>query len=152
MPLRPACYVASPLGFTEAGRIYYRDVYLPALAEVVDPVDPWSWVTSHDLSEAVATGRERELMLSIGRRNIEAIRRCSLLAAYLDGQELDAGTVAELGFAAGVGLRCFGVRTDLRGHGEASTAVNLQVEAFVRESGGHICGSLAELVDVLAAA
>ena len=41
-PARPRCYVASPLGFTEAGRRYYADVYLPALAEVVTPVDPWT--------------------------------------------------------------------------------------------------------------
>jgi hypothetical protein len=40
--LGPRCYVASPLGFTEAGRCYYGDVYLPALNSVVTPVDPWS--------------------------------------------------------------------------------------------------------------
>ena len=39
---RARCYVASPLGFTEAGRDYYARVYLPALAEVVEPVDPWT--------------------------------------------------------------------------------------------------------------
>ena len=27
---RPRCYVASPLGFTAAGRHWYREVYLPA--------------------------------------------------------------------------------------------------------------------------
>ena len=132
--------------------MYYRDIYLPALAEVVDPVDPWSWVSDQDLSEAAAAGRERELLLSIGRRNIEAIQRCSLLAAHLDGQELDSGTVAELGFATGRGLRCFGLRTDIREHGEAGTTMNLQVESFILESGGRICTSLEELVAALAAA
>jgi nucleoside 2-deoxyribosyltransferase len=152
MPLRPTCYVASPLGFTEAGRAYYREVYIPALAEVVEPVDPWSWVSSEDLSKAAAAGRERELLLSIGRQNIEAIRRCSVLVAYLDGQELDSGTAAELGFAVGSGLHCFGLRTDIREHGEAGTIVNLQVESFILESGGRICASLEALVGALATA
>src|SRR3954454_21843897 len=39
---RPRCYIASPLGFSEAGRYYYSEVYLRGLARVVDPVDPWS--------------------------------------------------------------------------------------------------------------
>jgi nucleoside 2-deoxyribosyltransferase len=66
-----------------------------------------------------------------------------------DGQELDAGTVAELGYGAALGLRCFGLRTDLRQTGEAGARVNLQVEAFVLDSGGAIAGSLTELVVML---
>lgn len=147
---RPRCYVASPLGFTEAGRLYYADVYLPALAGVVEPVDPWSLTVQWEIDQAVAAGRERDLALEIGRRNSEAIRGCTLLAAHLDGQEADAGTVAELGYAAGLGLTCFGLRTDLRQSGEVGVAVNLQVEAFVLESGGRIVDSLDELVRALA--
>jgi nucleoside 2-deoxyribosyltransferase len=143
------CYIASPLGFTEAGRSYYESVYLPALAEVVDPVDPWSLTTAMEVEKARAGGREREMALEIGRRNAEAIRGCELLAAHLDGQELDSGTVAEVGFAAGLGIRCFGIRTDLRQSGEPGVAVNLQVEHFVAESGGRIAGSLEELIGLL---
>ncbi|MEA2404158.1 MAG: hypothetical protein QOE08_805 [Thermoleophilaceae bacterium] len=143
------CYVASPLGFTEAGRSYYESVYLPALAEVVEPVDPWSLTTAMEVEKARASGREREMALEIGRRNAEAIRGCELLVAHLDGQELDSGTVAELGFAAGLGIRCFGLRTDLRQSGEPGVAVNLQVEAFVAESGGEIVGSLEEFTALL---
>jgi transketolase len=40
--MRPRCYVASPLGFTAAGRLWNDQVLLPALREVVDPVDPWA--------------------------------------------------------------------------------------------------------------
>ena len=100
---RPRCYVASPLGFSEAGRHYYRAVYLPALATVVTPVDPWALTTEDEMAEAADPLREREMLLSVGCRNIDAIRSCSVLAAYLDGQELDSGTVAELGFAAVAG-------------------------------------------------
>jgi nucleoside 2-deoxyribosyltransferase len=149
---KPRCYVASPLGFSEAGRHYYRTVYLPALERVVDPVDPWAWISPDEVTAARAAERERDLMLAIGTKNIAAIRTSNLLAAYLDGQELDSGTVAEVGFAAGIGIACFGLRTDLRQNGEISTAVNLQVEAFVLRSGGRISSSLDELVNDLAEA
>ncbi len=149
---RPRCYVASPLGFTEAGRHYYESVYLPALAAVVEPVDPWSLTTAMEVEKARAAGRERELALEIGRRNAEAIRGCEMLVAHLDGQELDSGTAAEVGFAAGLGITCFGLRTDLRQSGEAGVAVNLQVEGFIEQSGGRITASLEELTGLLRAA
>jgi len=148
-PDLPRCYVASPFGFTEAGREYYRRVYLPALSTVVDAVDPWALTSEAELSAAVAEGRQSEIAVTIGRRNAEAIRSCALLAAYLDGQEPDSGTVSELGFAAGLGLACFGLRSDLRRNGEAGAALNLQVQAFIIDSGGTLAAGLQELVDAL---
>jgi nucleoside 2-deoxyribosyltransferase len=137
------------LGFTEAGRHYYTGVYLPALAAVVDPVDPWALTGEQEIVAARAAGREHELALQIGRRNIDAIRSCSLLVAYLDGQEPDSGTVAEIGFAAGLGLPCFALRTDIRQSGEPGVSVNLQVETFIVDSGGQIATSLDALVSAL---
>ncbi|MEA2441412.1 MAG: hypothetical protein QOH76_2836 [Thermoleophilaceae bacterium] len=148
----PRCYVASGLGFTDAGAHYYEHVYLPALRTVVTPVDPWSLSTAQEVAEARAAKRERDLALEIGRRNAEAIRSCALLVAHLDGQELDAGTAAEVGFASALGLRCFGLRTDLRQNGEPGVSVNLQVEHFVVASGGSLCTSLDELLGALAEA
>ena len=145
-PARPRCYVASPLGFTEAGRHWYREVYLPALAEVVEPVDPWALTSPAEVQTALREGREAELCREIGARNTRALRTCTLLVALLDGQELDAGTVAELGYGAALGLTCFGLRTDLRQTGEAGAHCNLQVEAFVLESGGEILDSVPGLV------
>jgi nucleoside 2-deoxyribosyltransferase len=145
----PRCYVASPLGFTEAGRDYYRRVYLPRLATVVSPVDPWALTSEAEYGTAIAEGRQREMALRIGRRNSQAIRSCELLVAYLDGQEPDSGTVAELGYGAALGLVCFGLRSDLRRHGEEGVALNLQLEAFVIESGGQVVAGLDELVDVI---
>lgn len=149
---RPRCYLASPLGFTEAGRHYHARVYLPALAAVVDPVDPWSLTAPEELAAAEAEGRLGELALTIGRRNAEAIRSCALLAAVLDGQEVDSGTAAEVGYAAALGIRCFGLRSDLRQSGEPGVAVNLQLEAFIRDSGGAVVTTLDELVAALTAA
>ncbi|MGO9956611.1 MAG: nucleoside 2-deoxyribosyltransferase [Solirubrobacteraceae bacterium] len=146
---RPRCYIASPLGFTEAGRDYYKRVYLPALGAVVEPVDPWALTTAGEVAGAAASGRQRELALAIGERNLDAIRSCALLAAFLDGQEPDSGTVAELGYGAALGLTCVGLRTDLRNSGEDGVRLNLQVEALIAVSGGRIAGSLAELVEAL---
>ena len=135
----PRCYIASPLGFTEAGRYYQREVFLPALARVVEPVDPWELATEKEAADA----------LEIARRNADAIRSCTMLAALLDGQEPDAGTVAEVGFAAALGLRCFGLRSDFRQSGEPGVSVNLQVEGFIVESGGAVVSTLEELVRAL---
>jgi nucleoside 2-deoxyribosyltransferase len=140
---RPRCYVASPLGFTESGRWYYTHVYLPALKNVVDPVDPWSH------AESVAGKLSADAVRAIGTRNAAAIRSSAVLAALLEGQELDAGTAAEIGFAAALGIPCCGLRTDLRQTGELGARVNLQVEAFIVASGGVIVHSLDDLVDAL---
>ena len=151
MTARPRCYVASPLGFTEAGRDYCARVYLPALAQVVEPVDPWALATADEFAVAAAQGidAQRALALEVGRRNAGAIRSCTLLAAYLEGQEPDSGTVVEVGYACGVGLTCFGLRSDSRQAGEPGVALNLQVEALIVDSGGVIVGSLDALVAAL---
>lgn len=146
---RRRCYVASPLGFTEAGRRYYTETLISALARVVDPVDPWALTEKHEVE---AGGHRRDFWLEVGQRNAEAIDSCELLAAVLDGQEVDSGTASEVGYAAASGLTCFGLRTDLRQSGEPGMAVNLQVEYFIERSGGRIAGSLEELVAALAAA
>jgi nucleoside 2-deoxyribosyltransferase len=148
----PRCYVASPLGFNEAGLHYYREVYLPALAQVVEPLDPWAHTEPAEIERARADGRLRELWLAAGRRNLELIASASLLAAWLDGQEVDSGTATEIGYAAGVGVRCFGLRSDVRHAGEEEMAVNLQVETTIEVSGGYVVGTLAELVAALSAA
>jgi nucleoside 2-deoxyribosyltransferase len=148
----PRCYIASPLGFTEAGRDYYARVYLPALTAVVSPVDPWTLTTADELEAARVEGRQREITLTVGRRNIEALHSCALLAAHLDGQEADSGTAAEVGYGAAIGLTCFGLRTDLRQSGEDGAALNLQVETFIVESGGRIAETLDDLVAALAVA
>jgi nucleoside 2-deoxyribosyltransferase len=149
---RPRCYVASPFGFTDAGRHYYREVFLPALERVVEVVDPWALTSADEIAQARAEGRERAFALTIGERNADAIRTAELIVASLEGQEPDSGTVAEIGFGAALGIPCYALRTDMREAGEPGVRVNLQVESFVALNGGKICSSLEELVDALAAA
>lgn len=147
---RRRCYVASPLGFTEAGREYYARTMLPALGNVVEVVDPWSLTKPDEFVAAERSNRVREHALRVGQRNLEAIRGCEMLAAVLDGQEADSGTVVEVGYATGLGLRCFGLRSDLRRAGEPGVALNLQVEAIIAHSGGLIVQSLSALLRALA--
>ena len=111
-------------------------------------------IPSVDLSDMGLAGMSERLalMLTAAERNSQAIRSSPLLAAFLDGQEPDSGTVAELGYAAGLGKLCFGLRTDLRQAGEEGALLNIQVESLVLESGGRIVASLSELVAALGAA
>lgn len=148
---RPRAYVASPLGFSEAGRAYYAERYLPALAEHVEPADPWTLSLPHEFDQARQEGREHAFGIEVGARNAEAIRGAQLVVAQLDGQEVDAGTAAEVGYGAALGRPCVAVRSDLRRSGEPGMRVNLQLEAFVELSGGFVAGSLDELVARLAA-
>jgi nucleoside 2-deoxyribosyltransferase len=85
-----------------------------------------------------------------GNADAAAIRGARLLIAHLDGQEVDAGTAAEVGYGAALGLPCLALRSDLRASGEPGMHVNLQLEAFVMLSGGFLAGSLADLVARLA--
>lgn len=148
---RPRAYLASPLGFSEVGRAYYAQRYLPALREHVEPIDPWTLSLPAEFEAARERGRERELGLEVGARNADAIRGAQLLVAHLDGQEVDAGTASEVGYATALGLPCVAVRSDLRASGEPGMRVNLQVEAFVALSGGFVTRSLDELVERLGA-
>jgi nucleoside 2-deoxyribosyltransferase len=147
---RPRCYLASPLGFSEAGRDYYAQRYVPALSEHVEPVDPWTLSLPAEFEAAATAGREHAFGVEVGARNAQAISSAALLIAQLDGQEVDAGTASEVGYAAALGRPCLAVRSDLRSSGEPGMQVNLQLEAFIVLSGGFIAGSLDELVARLA--
>lgn len=143
---RPRCYLASPLGFTDDGARLLREVYLPRLRSVVEPVNPWELTSAEEVRAARGARRRRELWAQIGRRNADAIASSPLLVAYLEGQELDGGTAAEVGYAAALGVRCYGLRSDRRLTGEPDARVNLQVEYFITASGGRIVATLDRLL------
>jgi nucleoside 2-deoxyribosyltransferase len=146
---RPRCYIASPLGFSEATRGYYRDVYLPALAGRVQPIDPWALTSPAEVAQAERDGNSRSFFLEVAERNARAIAGSDLLIAHLDGQEVDCGTAAEIGYAVGLGKPALGVRSDLRQAGEPEMAVNLQVEGLILQSGGFIAAGLDDLLEAL---
>ncbi len=67
------------------------------------------------------------------------IRSCDVVLGVLDGPELDSGTVSEVGFAAGLGKKCYGLRTDFRNSGDFDgIPINLQALYWIESSGGKL--------------
>ena len=88
--------------------------------------------------------------MRIARTNQEAIDRAETVVAVLDGVDVDSGTAAEIGYAFARGKRIVGYRGDFRLAGDNEGAVvNLQVEYFVRASGGTIVTRLADVARAL---
>jgi nucleoside 2-deoxyribosyltransferase len=146
--------VASPLGFTASGRLYWRDVLEPCLrAAGVEPLDPWDaasagwFAAAHALAEPQRTARLVEVNERVGRRNAELIDRSRGVLAVLDGVDVDSGTAAEIGYAMARGRPVVGLRTDLRPGGDnTATPVNLQVAWFIRATGGAVCTDIGQAV------
>lgn len=139
-------YIAGPQVFTPRGRRSVREEVIPALEDAGhEAVFPAELGDEDDLRDALAReGGDRVAALAdwsaaTGRRNREAIERADAVLANLDGADVDSGTAAEVGYAAALGTPVVGYRTDSREAGEnAAVAVNLQVEAFIADSGGRI--------------
>jgi uncharacterized protein (DUF952 family)/nucleoside 2-deoxyribosyltransferase len=140
-------YVASPLGFTDAGRHYLSDVLHPALvAAGLSVHDPWADPTSIVASTvAIPPDDPRShpalgaMNQTLGSLNAAAIAAADGVLAILDGSDVDSGTAAEIGYATGLGIPVVGLRTDIRTSGDnAASVVNLQVEYFIAVSGGRI--------------
>jgi nucleoside 2-deoxyribosyltransferase len=74
------------------------------------------------------------------------------MIAVLDGPDVDSGTAAEIGYAFARGKLVVGYRGDFRLSADNEGGiVNLQVEFFIRESGGDIVSVYTELERSLAA-
>ena len=86
----------------------------------------------------------------MGKRNAEAIRSSDGMIAVLDGVDIDSGTASEIGYAYGLGKLIAGYRGDFRlsADNEGST-VNLQVEYFIRSSGGKIVTTVEDFDKIL---
>jgi nucleoside 2-deoxyribosyltransferase len=152
-------YLAGPLGFSEAGRAFHNGTLIPALVRLsCEVLDPWT-LTDQGKIDAVlkmpygAEKRDawRRLNVEIGGNNRAAIDRCDLVFAVLDGVDVDSGTAAEIGYAFAKGKPILGYRGDFRLSADnEGSIVNLQVEYFIRQSGGEIIAAIAELPAVIA--
>jgi nucleoside 2-deoxyribosyltransferase len=147
-------YLASPLGFSPEWKSY-RDKIKQRLHEigcsVLDPWDPKFHTpiqyahTIQDWSARVAAFKE--IAAQIGRANEDMIRVCDIVLGVLDGPELDSGTASEIGFAAALGKRCYGLRTDFRDSGDFDgIPINLQVLYWIESSGGRLFRRIDEIL------
>jgi nucleoside 2-deoxyribosyltransferase len=151
-------YLAGPLGFSEAGRPFHEGVIIPLLKRPGHTVlDPWKLTDGKKIAGVIAMpyGPEKRrkwaaLNRLMGENNARAIARCDLVFAVLDGADVDSGTAAEIGYAFALGKPILGYRGDFRlsADNEGST-VNLQVEYFIRASGGTIISSLKDFSTAL---
>jgi len=149
-------YVASPLGFNEAGRYWAAEVLHPALtAAGWHVLDPWVDETGA-VAAALARppGPERVEALravsrAIGQRNRRLLGEAGAVLAVLDGPDVDSGTAAEIGWAAARGCPVIGLRTDFRLAEHEAAPVNVGVEDFVLVSGGRLVTTLAAALDAL---
>lgn len=152
-------YLAGPLGFSEAGRSYQYGTLIPALTRLgFEVIDPWK-LTDQNKIDAVAAmpygparrDAWRALDVEIGGSNRAGIDRSDLIVAVLDGSDVDSGTAAEIGYGFAKGKAIVGYRGDFRLSADNDgTIINLQVEYFIRQSGGDIVTTLAELTEALA--
>jgi nucleoside 2-deoxyribosyltransferase len=152
-------YLASPLGFSEAGTRFIRQVLVPELnrlgAEVVNPfdlVDP-KRIQAIGAMPAGASriAAWRSLNAEIGKMNQESIDGCDIVFAVLDGVDVDSGTASEIGYAYAKQKLIVGYRGDFRlSSDNEGGIVNLQVEHFIRASGGTIVSKASEIAGAFA--
>ena len=144
---RARIYLAGPLGFSEAGRHFYNAVLIPFVESLgYEVLDPWTLTDSRKIRavQGMPYGpakREawRTLNLEMGATNRAAIDAERGVVAVLDGPDVDSGTAAEIGYAFARGKLIVGYRGDFRLSADnEGSIVNLQVEYFIRESGGTI--------------
>jgi nucleoside 2-deoxyribosyltransferase len=157
--LKHQVYLAGPLGFSEVGRAFYAETLIPEVRRLgYDVLDPWT-LTDKKKLDAVKNlpyGEARRdawrtLNAEIGGNNRAAIDRCDMVLAVLDGTDVDSGTAAEIGYAFARKKPILGYRGDFRLSADnEGSIVNLQVEYFIRESGGDIVATFAELSSALA--
>lgn len=147
-------YLANPLGFSEAGARFIRQVLTPELArqglELLNPFDLVNPDRINALHVMSAGPQRREswraLNAEIGAGNVAAIDRCDAMLAVLDGSDVDSGTASEIGYAFARGKFIVGYRGDFRSAAEnEGSIVNLQVEYFIRASGGTIVTNVADI-------
>jgi nucleoside 2-deoxyribosyltransferase len=139
-------YLASPLGFSPEWKTY-RDKIKRRLTELGCTIlDPWN-PRFHNIIEEARTIHEwparvtafRNIARQIGKANEDMIRSCDIILGVLDGPELDSGTVSEIGFGAGLGKKCHGLRTDFRDSGDFDgIPINLQVLYWIESSEGKL--------------
>ena len=151
-------YLANPLGFSSLSVL--------ALEKIIESI-PNKWAVYEPFREAKEFGVKiveiesnqtitlqkakiqlQKINAEIGKKNEQAIRNCNLVVAILDGMPEDTGVAAEIGFAYALGKKIIGLRTDFRYAADnLGSAVNIQVEHFIRSSGGIIARSLQEFLE-----
>ncbi len=153
MASKKRIYIASPLGFSEAGRSFMYGRLIPLVESIgLEVIDPWK-LTPQNMIDEIASmpdgpGRKtawKKLNMIIGENNRKGIDASDGLFAVLDGTDVDSGTAAEIGYAFALGKKVTAYRGDFRLSADnEGSRVNIQVEYFIFRSGGVISSTLDE--------
>lgn len=153
-------YLASPLGFSELGRMGLRKM-IDRLSKHFNITEPFTEnapfgseieAILDDEKVDIKTGicQLNAVNMKIGAQNQGLINKSDLVVAILDGPDVDSGTAAEIGYAYAMKKRIFGYRGDFRFSSDnIGSKINLQVEYFIKASGGTIFSTIDELVNAL---
>jgi nucleoside 2-deoxyribosyltransferase len=82
----------------------------------------------------------------IFQANLQALDRCSIMVAILDGTQMDDGTAWKMGYHYSRGRKIIGIRTDFQKAGETNSS---KVNAMIEHSCQAIVGGLDDLVITL---
>jgi nucleoside 2-deoxyribosyltransferase len=136
--------------------MFHTECVIPALKSLGHTLlDPWADQDGAHAISARPVGEERRQAWRVfnsetGRRNQRAIDACDAMFAVLDGTDVDSGTAAEIGYAFAKGKPILGYRGDFRLSADNEGGiVNLQVEFFIRASGGDIIAGMDQLPDAI---
>jgi nucleoside 2-deoxyribosyltransferase len=119
-------------------------------------LDPWADPGNVAAVLALPFGADRrdawqKINPEIGRRNQRLIDECDMIFAVLDGTDVDSGTAAEIGYGFAKRKPILGYRGDFRLSADnEGGVVNLQVEYFIRASGGDIISQISDLPSAVA--
>ena len=144
-------YVASPYGFSEAGRLFLRELYKRLKDSGFEVEDPWDGILGLKQGD-ILKGTEKanhEIAMQIGASNWGKLDTSGVMIAVLDGSDIDSGTAAEVGYFFAKGKRVIGYRGDFRSAGDSGGLVNLQVEWFIECSGGKIYRTIDDTIEAL---
>ena len=146
-------YVAGPLPFTHAGRIYQARVLAPALRLAGFRLTATWGAKAIEIAGRICFDAEedrryiwRGLLNGEWSRGKEAMDRADLVVGVLDGAPPDGRLRAEMEYAHTCGKRLICLSTDLRRSLANPEWREDRAEAIVKETGGAVVTSVAELV------
>jgi len=115
-------YIAGPL-FNEMERAYQQKI-----CDILEGLGHTTWLPQRDC-ELPSEPRE-DWARRVFDQNVEALERCGVVVANLNGMNEDSGTAWEVGYAFALGKRIIGLRDDMRG-AESGLPLNIMLLASV---------------------
>ena len=148
-------YLANSFGFAETTRpeLYRIKKILSKKYIVLEPFEQNAKIANRYLALIeketninVIERLYREMAYKIGKQNVELMERSDVMLAIFDAPPVEEGVASEVGYFYAKNKPVYALKTDFRPRGDNPfIEVNLQIEYFVKDSGGKIFKSVAEM-------